>query len=66
MCVLHVCMYVYELKEVIIQYKRSYNNLQMKVKTQFFSFKIFIKMKYERHWNNTCFWFPKFVFLKFT
>ena len=39
MCVLHVCMYVYELKEVIIQYKRSYNNLQMKVKTQFFSFK---------------------------
>ena len=37
--VLHVCMYVYELKEVIIQYKRSYNNLQMKVKTQFFSFK---------------------------
>ena len=62
MCI--TCMYVcIRIKRSNnIQYKRSYNNLQMKVKTQFFSFKIFIKMKYERHWNNTCFWFPSLFF----
>lgn len=41
MCVLHVCMYVYELKEIIIiiQYKRSYNTSTNESKNTIFFFK---------------------------